>query len=76
MNELLVSITTIATAIVGVAIVSVLVSKNAQTPQVLQAAGNAFGTDLGVAVSPVTGSSFNLGSGTNLSIGGLSSEFN
>jgi hypothetical protein len=40
---------------VGVAIIAVLVSRNAQTPQVIGAAGQAFAGALGVAVSPVTG---------------------
>lgn len=46
-----------ATAIVGVAILAVLVSKNAQTPAVISSAGKAFGGVLSAAVSPVTGGS-------------------
>lgn len=68
------AIVSIGTAIVGVAIISTLVSKNSQTPQVLSAAGNAFSGALSVAVSPVTGGVANLGQ--SLSIGGLSNEFN
>lgn len=49
-------ITTIAVAMIGVAIVAVLVSQNAQTPQVLTAFGQTFGGILQVAVSPVTSS--------------------
>lgn len=52
------ALVTIATAIVGLAIVATLVSKNAQTPQVIQASGSAFSNALGVAESPVTGSSY------------------
>lgn len=55
MNSLWSGIVTIAVAIIGVAIVAVIVSKNAQTPQVLQAAGQALSTGIGAAVSPVTG---------------------
>ena len=55
MNEIWGGIVSIALAIVGIAIVSVLVSKNAQTPQVLQAASQGFAADLGAALSPVTG---------------------
>jgi PRD1 phage membrane DNA delivery len=44
----------------AVAIVSVLVSKKAQTPQVIQSAGSALGNDLGVAVSPVTGNQYQI----------------
>jgi PRD1 phage membrane DNA delivery len=55
MNQITEMIVTIATAIVGLAIVAVLVSKNAQTSQVIQSAGSAFGNSLAVAESPVTG---------------------
>lgn len=55
MDQLWTSLVTIATAIVGVAIIAVLVSKNANTAGVLNAATQGFGYDLGVAVSPVTG---------------------
>lgn len=55
MNDLWYSMVSIATAIVGVAILAVIVSKNADTANVLRAAGDAFSTALGTAVSPVTG---------------------
>jgi hypothetical protein len=54
------AIVTIATAIVGLAIVAVLVSKKSQTPAVIQAGGSAFSNALGVAESPVTGASYNI----------------
>jgi hypothetical protein len=54
------TLTTIALAIVGLGVVSVLVSKKAQTPQVIQSAGSAFGNALGVAESPVTGATYNI----------------
>lgn len=66
MNEFTTSLVTIGTAIAGVAILAVLVSKNANTAGVVQAAGSAFGQDLGVAVSPVTGSTGFTGTGFNL----------
>jgi hypothetical protein len=56
-EQLITSIVTVLTAIVGVAIIAVLVSKNANTSQVLQAGGSAFSGALGTALSPVTGSS-------------------
>lgn len=46
--------------IVAVAITSVLVSKKAQTPQVIQAAGSALGNNLAVAEAPVTGASMHI----------------
>ena len=46
--------------IAAIAIVSVLVSRNAQTPQVIQSAGSALGNNVGVAVSPVTGQQYQI----------------
>jgi hypothetical protein len=77
MNEIWGGVVTIATAIVGVAILAVIVSKNANTSGVIQSAGNALSTDIGAAVSPVTGGGGlggygNVLGGTSLS-GGASS---
>ncbi len=55
-RNLLEPFVTIGTAIVGVAILAVIVSRNSQTPEVLSAAGSAFSNAIGAAVSPVTGS--------------------
>ena len=44
MNELWSGVVTILTAIVGVAILAVIVSKNANTSGVISAGGNAFAT--------------------------------
>lgn len=49
------SMTTIALAIVGLAIVAVLVSRRARTSAVIQAGGSAFANALGVASAPVSG---------------------
>lgn len=57
LDHITTSIVTVITAIIGVAIIAVLVSKNSQTSQVLTAGGNAFANILGVAESPVTGGS-------------------
>jgi hypothetical protein len=61
MSELTHSFTAIALAIVGVAILAVLVSKNANTSGVLSSAGNAFGSALAAAEGPVTGQAFHVG---------------
>jgi hypothetical protein len=45
----------IITAIIGVAIIAVLVSNQSNTSGVLSAGGNAFSNILKTAVSPVTG---------------------
>lgn len=49
-------IVSIAAGITGVAILAVLVSKNANTAAVLQAGASGFSNMLGTAISPVTGS--------------------
>lgn len=54
-NGLVEGIVSIFVAIVGVAIVAVIVSHKSNTAGVLQAWGSAFSNALGVAVSPVTG---------------------
>lgn len=48
-------IATVLTAIVGVAILAVLVSKNSQTPTVIKEFGNAFSGSLRAATGPVMG---------------------
>lgn len=50
------SLTTIAVAITGVAVVAVLVSRNANTAAVIQSGASGFSNALDVAISPVTGS--------------------
>ena len=55
MSGLTESLVTIATAIVGLGIVAVLVSRNANTAGVIQSAASGFGNSLAVAESPVTG---------------------
>jgi len=62
MNQITEAIVTIGTAIVGVAILAVLVSRNSQTPNVLNAMGRAFATSLGAATAPVTGGGISMGS--------------
>jgi hypothetical protein len=67
MNQLTETVVTVLTLIVGVAILSVLVSRKSNTVGVIQAAASGFGNALGVATSPVTGASvpLNLGYGGN-----------
>lgn len=57
MSEFWKEITTIATAIIGLAIVAVLVSRNANTANIVGVSGQSFTSALGTAVSPVTGGS-------------------
>lgn len=54
-DQLLTSIVTVITAIIGVAILAVLVSKQSNTTGVIKAASSGFAQDLAAALSPVTG---------------------
>ena len=50
MNEIFGDVTSVAMAIVGVAIIAVLVRKNSNTSQVIQAGSTGFAGVLGVAM--------------------------
>ena len=54
------AVVTILTAIIGVAILAVLVSQKSNTTGVIQAFGSAFTNALGIAEAPVTGASYNV----------------
>jgi len=75
MNEITNAVVTIATAIVGVAILAVLVSQRSNTAGVLSAGGGAFAQMLSAATAPVTGNS-----GTTAlpfgGVGGFSNSWN
>ena len=76
MNSITESVVTIITAIVGVAILSVLVSQRSNTAGVLSAGGSAFANALSAATGPVTGAvtAPNVGStsGSQFGLGNLS----
>lgn len=57
MNELWSSVTAIALAIVGVAVLAVIVGKNSNTSGVISAASSGFSGALSTALSPITGAS-------------------
>lgn len=71
MTEFWNSVVTIAIAIIGIAGLAVIVSKNANTSGVLTAGGQAASGFLSTALSPVTG-----GSGSGLPNLGNSLSFN
>ena len=54
-DQLFNTIMTIATAIIGVAILAVLVSRQSNTAGVITSAGSAFANMLSAATGPVTG---------------------
>ena len=74
-DQLITSVTSVLMAIVGVAIIAVLVSKNANTTGVIQAGSQGFSGALGTALSPVTGSSGGFGSFTGGGAGFGSTPF-
>lgn len=57
MSKLGEQITVVLLAIVGVATLAVILSRQANTSGVIQAAGNAFTSGLSAAISPVAGNS-------------------
>ena len=67
-DQLLTSIVTVITAIIGVAILAVIVSQRAQTSNVISSASSGFAKDLQVALSPISGTS---GIGGALNFGGV-----
>ena len=67
MTPIVEAFVTVALAIVTLGAVSVLVSRKAQTPAVIQAAASGFSNALAVAESPVTGATYNV----NLSYPGM-----
>lgn len=63
MNQLVNSMTVLLSAIIGVAILSVLVSRNSNTTGVISSASQGFSSILGAAEAPVTGSGAGMGLG-------------
>jgi PRD1 phage membrane DNA delivery len=59
MNSIGPTIITIVCSVIGLAIIAVVVSKNAQTPAVLTGAGTALSGIIGAAVGPVSNSQGN-----------------
>jgi len=55
MNSVTESVVTVAVAIIGLATLAVVVSRNARTVDLIKAGGNVFNTSLATALSPVTG---------------------
>lgn len=64
MDKLIKEFGVIAAGIIGLATIAVLVSRNAQTPKVLQSGGQAFAGLITAAVSPIMGGGIGVGSGS------------
>lgn len=63
MNNLVESGTSIALAVIGLAIIATLVSNKANTTGVIQAGASGLANNIAVAQSPVTGTSLTLSLG-------------
>jgi membrane DNA delivery protein len=70
-NDFAPAIVAVLASIIGLAIISVLVSQKAQTGSVINAAGSALSSIIGAAVSPVTGATGNTFGSTGSATGGL-----
>lgn len=57
--------------LIGLAVVSVIVSRNAQAPTVISSAGSALAQVIGAAVSPVAGSGGNSFGNIGQTVGGV-----
>lgn len=75
MNTFMEGLVTIVLAIIGVAMVATLVSRNARTPEVAQSFFSGVGNLLGVAQSPVTGANINYQLGYPSGGSGFTSSF-
>lgn len=75
MSQLTDAMITIFTAIVGVAILSVLVSRNSQTGNVLTSFGQMFSNSLSAATAPVTGKASAPNVGSSMAFGGAMTNF-
>ncbi len=71
MNAFVEGLVTIALAVIGLAVVATLVSKNAQTSSVIQAGASGLANNIGVAESPVSGTSLSLSLGYPSNTGGV-----
>lgn len=72
-DNLSTGIVSVALAIIGVATLAVIFSKNANTSGVIGAGGDALAKDIGAAVSPITGGSSNSFGSLNFGLPGGSS---
>ena len=67
MSQIWGGVVAVLMAIIGVAILSVLLSNKSNTVNVLNAGSSAFSGALGTAISPITGGSLNMGLNTGYS---------
>lgn len=60
MNSFLEGAATVALAVIGLAMVAILISRRSNTAGIIQASASGLANNIGVAISPVTGGNFAL----------------
>lgn len=70
-DNLVTAVVSIVLAIIGLASLATILSSKANTSQVIQAASGGLATDIGAAVSPVTGGSIGTGIGSLGNLGAI-----
>lgn len=60
MSNFLEGVSTIALAVIGLAVVAVIVSRKSNAAGIIQASASGLANNIGVAISPVTGGSFSM----------------
>jgi hypothetical protein len=75
MHPILEAVTTVLIAIVGVAVIALIISPKAKTSEVIQSTASGFGNSLAVAMTPVTGENVDINTDypTSGGFGGFSS---
>lgn len=58
MNSFMEGVATIALAVIGLAIVAVIVSRNSNAAGIIRAGASGLANNIGVAISPVTSASY------------------
>lgn len=71
MNSFMESVATIALAVIGLAIVAVVVSRNSNAAGIIRAGASGLANNIGVAISPVTGASYSPDLSYGSSFGGF-----
>jgi hypothetical protein len=71
MGNVSAAVLSVIAGVIGLAVVAVIVSKNAQTSNVLQGAGSALSSVISAAVGPVTGSTSTAFGANSTSYGSL-----
>ena len=65
-GEIVNALLSVVTALIGLAALSVFLSKNANTTAVISSGSSAVNSGIGAAIAPITGGNFSFGNGMSL----------